>query len=45
MAEALDITRQAIHKWGYQLSPKQTNAVIGAALRLGIDPSIPAEVK
>ena len=45
MAKALGITRQAIHKWNNELTEKQENMVIGAALRLGIDTKIPEGVK
>jgi hypothetical protein len=34
LARALDISRAAVHRWPEQLTPRQTDLVIGAAVRL-----------
>ena len=36
LAEAIGVTRQAIHNWPEQLEQKQIDLITGAALRLDI---------
>jgi len=45
LAKALDITRQAIHQWPSELTQRQEDTVMGAALRLGIDTTLPEYIK
>jgi DNA-binding XRE family transcriptional regulator len=41
LALAVGVTRSAISQWGQDLTPRQTDMVLGAALRLGKLPAAP----
>ncbi len=45
LADALGLTRQAIHKWPKTLTEKQEKRVLGAASLMGVDVNIPEGIE